>query len=112
MKTGVLLFFVLMVCVSCKSKNNFNENTYIDIMKHSVTLFAKEEKGKVYPGSVSNKVDYDTLAIKNTLLKSVPLQASESPNKKNNGRCKRYRNLYKRVSVSLLFFFLKLRFVT
>lgn len=88
MKTGVLLFFVLMFFVSCKSKINYNEKANIDIMKHSVTLFAKEEKGKVYPGSVSNKVVYDTLAINNTLLKSVPLQASESPNKKTMGAVK------------------------
>ncbi|WKW46416.1 hypothetical protein P3875_11680 [Myroides sp. JBRI-B21084] len=85
MKTGVLLFFVLMVCVSCKSKINYNEKVYTDIMKHSVVLFAKEDKGKVYPGSVLNKVVCDTLVMKNILLKSIPLQASESPSKKTMG---------------------------
>lgn len=54
MKISILLFFVLMLCVSCKTQTNYNKETYAEIMDKSVTLFAKEEKGKVQPGSVVN----------------------------------------------------------
>lgn len=52
MKFFTLMFFVLIVNVSCKTKTNYNKEAYAEIMDGSIPLFAKEEKGKVYPSSV------------------------------------------------------------
>lgn len=52
MKFFTLMFFVLIVNVSCKTQANYNKEAYAEIMDGSIPLFAKEEKGKVYPSSV------------------------------------------------------------
>lgn len=58
-----------MLCVSCKTQTNYNKEAYTEIMENSVTLLAKEEKGKVQPGSVVRLSD--TLYVNDKLPKSV-----------------------------------------
>lgn len=69
MKFFTLLFFVLILNISCKTQTNYNKEAYAEIMDSSIPLFAKEEKGKVYPGSVVRFSD--TLYVNDKLPKSV-----------------------------------------
>lgn len=70
MKIVTSVFFILIVCVSCKT--NYNQDAYTEIMDNSVTLFAIEEKGKVQPAGVvriSDKFYVDNSKAEKNLTK-------------------------------------------
>lgn len=53
----IFLMLSLGLIFSCKTNANYDKKIYAEIMDNSVTLFAKEEKGKVQPGGVIRITD-------------------------------------------------------
>lgn len=69
MKFFVFIALSVSGLISCKTKTTYDKIAYEEIMNNSVQLHALEQKGRVYPGTISRLPD--TLYVNDKLPKEV-----------------------------------------